>query len=550
MLLTEKLEISLNNRYIKYWKDKGYDTNSKKIIVRVEDLPEQSHSYVIVKCDICKTVKKIQYYNYINSTKNGLYYCNKCKHIKTEKTNLEKYGVKSTLQSEDVLKQIKDINIQKHGVDHYSKSEEFKEKIKITCLENFGVDNYFNSKECKENKEKFLEKFGVDHYSKTDEFKEKTKNTCLDRFGVDSYSKTEEFKNNLSENIIRNYKEKYDLNITSYIGEIFNITCKEGHEYNIHKWLLKNRLHKYSTNPCVVCNPINSSSVSETEKKLVEFIKENYTDEIILNDRNIIGKELDIYLPDLNIAFEFNGLYWHDEMHKGNNYHRIKTDLCLEKGIKLYHIWEDDWNYKQEIVKSMILNSLGKSKNKIFARKCVIKDIKDNKLVRKFLDDNHIQGFINSSVKIGLFYEDELVSMMTFGKKRIIMNSNSSEGEYELHRFCNKLNTNVIGGASKIFNYFIKTYRPKEIITYADRSYSNGNLYKKLKFEFVKITQSNYYYIVDGIRMFRFGFRKDVLVKEGYDKELSEHQIMLNRNIYRIYDSGNLKFIWYPSKKP
>jgi hypothetical protein len=544
MLITKELEISVNNRYIKYWKDKGYIID-KTIVVKVEDLPNTSHSIVSVKCDNCGEEKQLQYYNYFYCIKDdGKYFCKKCKHKHTEKTNLKKYGVKCTFQSDDVLEQIKDMNIAKYGVDHYSKTNEFKEKLKETCLEKYGTEYYFLSEENKENREKFLEKYGVDHYSKTDEFKEKIRDTCLEKYGVDHYSKTKEFKDKIYENIIIKYKKKYDLDIKSYINETFNIICKEGHNYDIHRWLLKNRLYKYNTNPCIICNPINSGSVSETEKNLVKFIKENYSGEVILNNRDIIGKELDIYLPELKIAFEFNGLYWHDELHKENNYHRNKTDLCVEKNIRLYHVWEDDWHYKQDIVKSMILNSIGKTKNKIFARKCFLKEIKDNELVKNFLNDNHIQGFINSSVKIGLFYNDDLISLMTFGKKRVIMNSSSNENEYELHRFCNKLNTNVIGGASKMFKYFINNYNPVEIITYADRSYSNGGLYKKLNFTFDKITQSNYYYIVDGIRMFRFGFRKNVLIKEGYDENLSEHQIMMNRNIYRIYDSGNLKFIW------
>ena len=125
------------------------------------------------------------------------------------------------------------------------------------------------------------------------------------------------------------------------------------------------------------------------------------------------------------------------------------------------------------------------------------------------------------------------------------MNSVSNiKGEFEMLRFCNKLNTNVIGGASKLFKYFLKTYNPSQITTYADRSYSNGNLYKQLGFGFIHKTQPNYYYIIDNIRYHRFNFRKDKLIREGFDSNKTEHEIMLERKIYRIYDSGNLKFIY------
>jgi hypothetical protein len=265
-----------------------------------------------------------------------------------------------------------------------------------------------------------------------------------------------------------------------------------------------------------------------------------------MSERKIINGELDIYIPDLKLAFEFNGLYWHNELYKDKNYHLNKTELCEKNGIQLIHIYEDDWIYKQDIVKSMILNKLGKTSNKIYARKCEIREITDNKLVREFLDENHIQGFIGSKVKIGLFHENELVSLMMFGKRRVAMGKKTSEeGEFELLRFCSKLNTNVVGGGNKLFKHFVKNYDPKMITTYTDRSWSNGNLYNQLGFKYEGKTDPNYYYIIDGIRHHRFNFRKDILVKEGYDPSLTEHQIMLNRKIYRIYDSGSLILKYY-----
>jgi hypothetical protein len=253
--------------------------------------------------------------------------------------------------------------------------------------------------------------------------------------------------------------------------------------------------------------------------------------------------ELDIFIPKLKLAFEFNGLYYHNEIHKPNNHHLNKTILCDENHIQLFHIYEDDWIYKQNIIKSMILNKLGKTPNKIYARKTSIKEINDNKLVKDFLNNNHLQGYIASSIKIGLYYNDELISLMTFGKRRVALGS-KNDNSYELLRFCSKLNTNVVGGANKLFKYFIKNYDTKEIITYADRSHSNGNLYEKLGFNFIGYTDTNYHYIIDGIRHHRFNYRKDKLVKQGFDKNKSEHQIMLERKIYRIYNSGNMKFIY------
>ena len=116
------------------------------------------------------------------------------------------------------------------------------------------------------------------------------------------------------------------------------------------------------------------------------------------------------------------------------------------------------------------------------------------------------------------------------------------EGDYELLRFCNKLNTSVIGGASKLFNYFINQYKPNNVISYADRSWSKGDLYLKLNFKMVSKTKPNYYYIKNKIRLNRYNFRKDKLIKEGYDSSKTEKQIMIERGIYRIYDSGSVLF--------
>jgi hypothetical protein len=132
---------------------------------------------------------------------------------------------------------------------------------------------------------------------------------------------------------------------------------------------------------------------------------------------------------------------------------------------------------------------------------------------------------------------------MTFGKLRKSLGQKSQDGSYELLRFCNKLNTNVLGGASKLLKYFIKTYQPKEIISYSDSSRSNGGMYKKLGFELEHETTINYYWVIDGVKKHRFNYRKDKLVKEGHDPNKTEIQIMNELGYYRIFDCGNSKYI-------
>jgi hypothetical protein len=133
---------------------------------------------------------------------------------------------------------------------------------------------------------------------------------------------------------------------------------------------------------------------------------------------------------------------------------------------------------------------------------------------------------------------------MTFGLPRINMGGKKEEGSYELVRFCNKLNTNVVGGASKLFRHFVETMNPIGIVSYSDKRWSLGNLYKVLGFKHTHDSKPNYFY-VDGMeRKNRLGFRKSVLVNEGYDREKSEHEIMMDREIYRIYDCGTMVWKW------
>jgi len=490
---------------------------------------------------------------------------------KSKITNLERYGTESAMQSDIIKNKVKNTCLIKYDVDSYMKTYDFKNKSIITNLKNFGVkypsqNNQIQDKIKKTNiirygverptqnekikikiKNSYQYNFGVNNIKNVKNLKDKLQKTNLYRYNTDFYSQSEQYKKIVKNRKIILLSKKYNLKIEDIVDDNIVLVCdKCDNKFVATYQQLYNRF-LYNTPLCTICNPIESLSYVETEFQ--EFISKNYNGKIFLNNRKIIKpNELDVYLPELNLAFEFNGLYWHSERYKDDNYHLIKTEMCEKLDIQLLHIWEDDWNFKKDIVKSIILNKLGKNSNKIYARKCKIKEISDTKLLRHFLDTNHIQGYINSKINIGLFYNDELFSLMTFGSKRKIMNSLSNDDEFEIYRFCNKLNTNIIGGASKLFSFFIKNYNFSKIISYSDRSYFNGNNYLKLGFKFYSNTSPNYYYTIKGKREYRFKFRKDILIKEGYDSNKTEQQIMLDRNIFRIYNSGNLKFIYEKRK--
>ena len=290
------------------------------------------------------------------------------------------------------------------------------------------------------------------------------------------------------------------------------------------------------------CPKCSQQGTSKLEQELFEFVSSFV--ECVPNDKTQLdGQELDIWIPSKKVGIEFNGLYWHSSKFKDKNYHLDKLELCESKDIKLIQIFEDEWIEKQEIVKSRIKNILGLSENKIYARQTEIREV-DTKLAMKFLEINHLQGKVGGKIKLGLFHKDELVSLMTFGGYRKNLGRTTQDGHFELLRFCNKLNTNVVGGASKLFKYFTTNYLPKEVISYADRRWSQGDLYDRLGFSFQENTSPSYFYVIENQRKNRFQFRKSELVKQGFDSQKTEIQIMEDRNIFRIFDCGTKKFYY------
>jgi len=333
---------------------------------------------------------------------------------------------------------------------------------------------------------------------------------------------------------------KLGYDILEFDGKNLKVSHPDGHIFNENRKLLVNRLN-HGVELSTIIQPLGSPRTT-FERKICNFLTTNNIN-YIPNDRKTISGELDINIPSHSTAIEINGLYWHSEYYLNKSYHIDKTNKCLEKNIQLFHFFEDELLEKYDIIESMISNKLGLINNKIYARKCEIKEV-DPKTSSKFLNENHIQGNVNSLIKIGLYYNDELVALMTFGKLRNVLgNKNKNIGEFELLRFCNKINTIVIGGASKLLKHFNLKHQPNKIITFANKRYSNGNLYGVLGFVLDKTTQPNYWYVVGKKRKHRFSFRKDILVKEGYDPNKTEHQIMQERKIPRIYDCGNIKYI-------
>ena len=294
---------------------------------------------------------------------------------------------------------------------------------------------------------------------------------------------------------------------------------------------------------CTKCNPHKKH---KTQTKIFDYI--NAIVPAKENVKNVISKELDIYVPSKKFAIEYNGLLPHSsgnsKIHYYNRvidskYHLNKTIECEAKDIELWHVFENEFldTQKRKIWHSMFNNKLGVS-DRLYARKCVIRDV-PVKEARAFINDNHMQGNCNSSVKLGLYHNNELVSIMTFRHHKVY--------QYEIARFCSKLNTTVVGGASKLLTHFERNYNPTSIISYANRRWSTGNLYTKLGFTFIENTPPNYFYfkVNENVLYPREKFQKHKLEKllGSFNKSLTERENMLNNDYRVIHDSGNMKFL-------
>jgi hypothetical protein len=545
MIKNEFIKITIQSKNRLYYESLLYKKLNIGDVVEIlsENILRGSKILITGICDFCGNERKVSMKEYNNQTNRCIskFSCSKkCSILKSKEYNLEKYGVENVFQNNNIKEKIKEKKIELYG------DSNFNNRIKSfdTNLEKYGYKYASSSPHIKEKVKKTnLYKFGCEFPSQSELVYDKIKKINIEKYGVDNYSKTEIFKEKITERWFKTMYfrlEKYG--ILKKVDDGYTIKCNKcDNDFKILNSLMNKRINN-NEEICLNCNPIHQS-ISKLEKNVLEFIKDSFNGEIVENHREL-KREIDIYLPELKLGFEFNGLYWHSELYKEPSYHLDKKNRFLESNVNLIHIWEDDWEYKQDIVKSMILNRLCKNPNKIYARKCQIKEVNDNKIVREFLETNHIQGFIGSKVKLGLYYNNELLSLMTFGNLRKSLGQNSKEGTFELLRFCNKLNTTVIGGASKLFKYFLTNYNPKEIISYSDFSRSNGNMYNQLGFSLSHLSKPNYYYIVDGVRNHRFNFRKDKLVKEGFDSSLTEIEIMNSRGFYRIFDCGMQKWIY------
>lgn len=349
--------------------------------------------------------------------------------------------------------------------------------------------------------------------------------------------------------------EDIDGRLQGLSKRLFDVTDYEGtNRIHVYKWkclkcanIFEDHLYAGHIPHCPKCFPKpKQGSVAEDE---IRNFCEQYSTEVMKGDRIILeGREIDILMPNINLGIEYDSFRYHGDLFKEEHgvelnkytesYHLNKTLDSKSKGINLIHIFEDEWTFKQDIVKSIILNKMGMTPNRIHNRKCVVKKIEDIQLIRSFLNDNHLQGWRGCKISLGLFYEDNLVSLLCMGKSQT-----NKHFEWEIIRFCNKAYTIVNNSLSRLFKHFVLDFNPESIITYSDARYGIGNSYINCGFKYKGLSDPSFWGVKKFIKYSRWKFRK-VEKDENCDMNLTQWENMKKNGYDRIWDCGNYVYHW------
>jgi hypothetical protein len=396
------------------------------------------------------------------------------------------------------------------------------EKFKQTCLEKYGTDNPLCLNEIQDRiKKTCLEKYGVEHPLKSDNIKSKLRKTSKKKYGTPHHAQR---NREMWQIEITSSKEKFEEYLKSFNVKPTSVDLSKKLGFNDRSTIC-NYITKYDLWDYI------DSHTSTDERKLSEYINslgfKNRT-------KKIIGcGEIDIFIPDLNIGFEYNGSYWHSDSKVDKNYHYDKTTCCDNEGIRLIHIFEHEWINNQDKIKSYIKAQLGLCEKRIFARKCQVKEI-DFKTAKPLLE-YHQQKSTTAQHYIGLYHENELVLVMLFGRIPKGIFTKNPIAEWEIKREICKEGYSVVGGKSKVFKYFVRTYKPQSVASYVDRAKFTGKSYQIMGFKLDHINGARYDWVYKYSLIFK---KRQPCIYKQMMKLYKEGKAL------RIYDAGRFCYIW------
>lgn len=499
------------------------------------------------------------------------------------RTNQARYGVDNVMQHDGIRNQRRDAYYCKTGYREPFANPDIRARSVETLYRNYGVTSPIK---CDEIKDRIgstnLQRYGFENPMQNDEVLKRSQDAIEEKFGSRCYFTSEIGRKRISET----HQKRYNSNWFVGSDKWLELRMSDPSKIELYQSFLKSPTQFIETHfqnkPTLkalseylgICSQTLGVKVrqlgiedsieyvcSYMELEVYEFLQSlNLNTEIIQNTRQIIKPyELDIYLPQYNFAIECNPTETHNSSFNIYNseptlpsYHKMKTDMCAEKEIQLFHIFGYEWEHKKDIIKSMVRNKLNRTPTKIYARDTYVEMV-DPKSARLFLDTNHRQGYSAASIRMALRHKhsNEIVSLMTFSKSRKTISENSYESDsYELVRFCSVLNTSVIGGASKLFNYFIKTYSPNSIVSFSDRSHTCGKLYSTLGFQPKRISDPGYVWVdvKTNTAYHRMNAQKHNIQKflkdDSIDLTQTERQIMESHGYVQVFDSGTICWVW------
>ena len=444
---------------------------------------------------------------------------------KRTKTMLERYGVENGSQikgADDKRKQT--------FINHYGSLENYKKqttsKINQTIIEKYGSLNNFYVERNETIKQANITKYGVENISQQAGWYDKVKSNVITKYGslqaYNDYIGLQKLKDKATPEFTELYLDKDKL--IAYLESNPGISySKLAENLNVDVKLTYILINKFNLHSYMGTTGCRSLPEIDIAKELIESSDIN----IVRDSRSILpsGKELDFYLPNYNIGIEFNGTYWHSSLIKDKNYHYSKSIEASSKNIHLIHIWEYEWKNptQKNKIRSLFNIILNRNINKIYARNCTIKEI-TNKEAKSFNEANHLQGHRNAKITYGLFYKNELVQIMSF--------SHHKKYEWEMIRECTKLNTQVVGGCSKLFKHFLRKYNPDHVFSYCDFNKFNGKSYELLGFKFVGYTGPDMKWVLN--------INKGIIV----DRQSKNNPNLKEIAEAQLFGAGNKKYLW------
>lgn len=468
-----------------------------------------------------------------------------------KKTLMERYGVENPMQIPGVKDKINSTCEQKYGKPWYTQTDAYNQSVQATCMQKYGVTHPLKAKGVRDEiKATNKQKYGAECVFQSDVIKDRIRDTNLIRYGVANPLQNSDVKAKL----VQTNQTKYGAN--SYTAswehrESLMLDPSKALDYkefldNPEGFISSHFDHKPNYAELTIALGVSQHSIetflsSENKLDIVEQKVLSYFEEelvaILLNikpdlklerhNRCIIAPyELDVYLPEYRLAIEMNPTGTHNSTYDIHgteplpaNYHRMKTDMCESQGIQLFHIFGYEWHHKKNIIVSMLRNLIGCS-DKLYGHSCTCKKI-SAKEAKNFLEETHLKGYVDSNIHYGLYHNDELVQVMAI----------KYTDRCELTRLASKLNTCVVGGASKLFKQFISEYNPTDIITTSDRAYASSKLYYTLGFKEVSINDEQGVWIRNSDN-------------QAIDaSEVTQQMIDLHRCV-QVFDSGTITWQW------